>query len=312
MKFMESSTLNTEVFARLPDKWRKKGQPSEWGAANRAGADLECFLEGPAFDREGNLYLVDVPFGRIFRVSPSGEFDLACEYDGWPYAVKIHRDGRIFIADYRQGILLLDPGSGHLTPLLSRHLPRSFRGVNDMCFSRSGDLYFTDYGQSDLNDPTGRVFRLAGADPGGRLDILSAIVPGPNGLTLNPLDNVLYVAATRANAIWRMTLLPDGNVTKVSVFAYLNGGVGPDGMTIDSQGNVVVAHAGRGIVWIYSPHGELLHRIESCGSREITNVAYGEADMRTLFMTDAEGMILTAKLPVPGHTLFSHHATSSI
>jgi len=41
-------------------------------------------LEGPAFDREGNLYMVDIPYGRILRMSPRGDFDVAAEYDGWP------------------------------------------------------------------------------------------------------------------------------------------------------------------------------------------------------------------------------------
>jgi len=304
MQFPKLQVLGTEIFARLPDHFRKKGLASDWGNANRQGARLECFFEGPAFDRQGNLWLVDVPFGRIFRVTRSGEFELMSEYDGWPYAIKIHKDGRIFIADYRLGILVLDPHTGTVSSLLDRHLPRSLKGVNDMCFAKNGDLYFTDYGQSDLHDPSGRVYRLA--HESGRLDCLSAIVPGPNGLTLDPLEKTLYVAATRANAIWRMTLLPDGNVTKVSVFAHMNGGVGPDGMTIDSKGNVVVAHAGRGIVRIYSKHGEQLYRIESCVSHEVTNVAYGGDDMQTLFITDADGAILTARLPVPGHVLYSH------
>lgn len=304
VRFASQQTLNTEIFARLPERFRMKGKTSEWGNANRAGAKLGCFFEGPAFDRQGNLYLVDVPFGRIFRVSPQGEFDLVSEYDGWPYAIKIHKDGRIFIADYRLGILVLNPQSGAVSPLLPRYLPRSLKGVNDMCFARNGDLYFTDYGQSDLHDATGRVYRLG--NDGIRLDCLSAIVPGPNGLTLNVDENLLYVAATRANAIWRMTILPDGNITKVSVFAYLNGGVGPDGMTVDSVGNVVVAHAGRGIVWIFNKHGEILYRIESCVSHEVTNVAYGGDDMRTLYITDADGAIIIVRLPDPGKILFSH------
>lgn len=299
------TTVRTEVFARLPDRWRRK-EVSSWGNANRAGARLDCFLESPAFDRLGNLYVVDVPFGRIFRISPQGEFELVCEYDGWPYAVKVHRDGRLFVADYRLGLLVLAPSSGRIEPLLARHVPRSFKGLNDMAFARNGDLYFTDYGQTDLADPSGRVYRLAGARADGRLDCLLDNVPGPNGLALNPGENTLYVAATRANAVWRVTLLADGNVTKVSAFVHMDGGVGPDGVTTDSAGNVVVAHAGRGIVWVYSVHGELLHRIESCGSHELTNVAYGGADMKTLFITDASGLVLTARLPVAGHPLYSH------
>jgi gluconolactonase len=100
--------------------------------------------------------------------------------------------------------------------------------------------------------------------------------------------------------------MPDGTAVKVSVFAHLSGGVGPDGLTVDSQGNLVVAHAGRGIVWIYSTHGEILHRIESCGSHELTNVAYGGPEHKTLYITDAEGEILTARMPVPGRVLYSH------
>ena len=303
ISFPETKVYPTEVFARLPGQFRRKGQHSEWGNANRAGAALECFLESPAFDRMGNLYVVDVAFGRIFRVSPAGIFDLVCEYDGWPYGLKIHRDGRIFIADYRLGILLLDPASGKITPLVSRYLPVSLKGVNDLCFSKTGDLYFTDYGQTDLRDPTGRVFRLTA---GGKLECLLDFVPGPNGLTLNPAGNVLYIAATRANAVWRTSIMPDGSCVKVSVFAHLTGGVGPDGMTVDAEGNVVIAHAGRGIVWVYSTHGEVLCRIESCGSYELSNVAYGGPDLKTLFISDAEGEILTTRLPIAGHPLYSH------
>jgi gluconolactonase len=303
ISFPETKVYRTEIFARLPERYRRKGQHSEWGNANRAGAVLECFLESPAFDRSGNLYVVDVPFGRIFRVSPAGVFDLVCEYDGWPYGLKIHQDGRIFIADYRLGILLLDPASGKITPLVSRYLPVSLKGANDLCFSKTGDLYFTDYGQTDLRDPTGRVFRLTA---GGKLECLLDFIPGPNGLTLNPAGNVLYIAATRANAVWRASIMPDGSFVKASVFVHLSGGVGPDGMTVDAEGNIVVAHAGRGIVWVYSTHGDVLCRIESCGSYELSNVAYGGPDLKTLFITDAEGEILTTRLPVAGHPLFSH------
>jgi hypothetical protein len=58
--------------------------------------------------------MVDIPYGRILRMSPKGEFDVAAEYDGWPNGIAIHRDRRIFIADYRLGIMVLDPKSGRV------------------------------------------------------------------------------------------------------------------------------------------------------------------------------------------------------
>src|SRR3546814_1471118 len=70
--------------------------------------------------RDGNLYIVDIPFGRIFRLSPEKEFTLVAEYDGEPNGLKIHKDGRIFIADFKHGILQLDPETGKVTPHCER------------------------------------------------------------------------------------------------------------------------------------------------------------------------------------------------
>ena len=109
--------------------------------------------------------------------------------------LKIHRDGRIFVADYRNGLLRLDPGSGRVVPVLSRRNTERFKGLNDLTFAANGDLYFTDQGQTGLHDPTGRVYRLS---PDGKLDLLIVNVPSPNGLVLNLAENVLYVAVTAA------------------------------------------------------------------------------------------------------------------
>lgn len=299
----EPKRLATGVFASLPEHFRMRGRSSAWGDANRAGASLECFLEGPSFDRVGNLYLVDVPFGRIFRVRPDGTFELVTEYDGWPYGLKFHRDGRIFITDFKNGLLTLDPASGAVKPVLHPHTPRTLKGVNDLIFARNGDLYFTDYGQTDLHDPTGRVYRLK-AD--GRIECLSSVIPGPNGLVLNTEENLLFVAATRSNDIWRMTITPDGSIIKVSIFARLGGGVGPDGMAADTRGNVFVAHAGFGIVWGFSRKGEPIYRIDSCAGDEVTNLAFGGPDRKTLYITEADGHILTVELPDAGNPMFSH------
>ena len=54
----------------------------------------------------------------------------------------------------------------------------------------------------------------------------------------------------RGNAIWRVPLLPDGNITKVGIYVQLSGGVGPDGMAVDTAGGIAVAHVGAGQVWV--------------------------------------------------------------
>jgi sugar lactone lactonase YvrE len=60
---------------------------------------VECFLEGPCFDRDGNLWVLDIAFGRIFRIDPNGMWDLVIQYDGWPNGMKIRQDERLFIGD---------------------------------------------------------------------------------------------------------------------------------------------------------------------------------------------------------------------
>src|SRR6187399_3029624 len=167
--FAPPQLIETEVFAAVPQNLRKIHVPAERIAAGAGGVPAGSFLEGPSFDRVGNLYIVDIPYGRIFRISPQGKFDVVAEYDGEPNGLKIHKDGRIFIADHKQGLLLLDPRSGKVEVYLDRPYGERFKGLNDLVFARNGDLYFTDQGESGLHDPTGRLYRLRSD---GRLELL--------------------------------------------------------------------------------------------------------------------------------------------
>jgi gluconolactonase len=297
--------VQTEVFAELPAHLRKNGQQSEWMRGQPGGGGIvHSLLEGPSFDRAGTLYCVDCAFGRVFRVSPGGRFSVVAEYDGEPNGLKIHKDGRIFLADYKNGIMCLDPEGGIVTSVCQRYRVERLKAVNDLVFASTGDLYFTDQGLTGLHDPTGRVFRLRAA---GQLDLLLDCVPSPNGLVFDLSESTLLVAATRGNSVWRVPFMPDGTVAKVGIFIQMSGGHGPDGMALDEAGNLAVAHVGKGCVWLFSPDGEPLLRIESCRGKKVTNVAYGGPDRRTLFITEIDsGCILTARLEVPGRIMFSH------
>lgn len=295
--------IETRVFSRLPDALRVKGRRSAW-AFGKGNDHLHSFLEGPAFDRAGNLYLVDIPYGRILRVSPSGEWHVVTEYDGWPNGLAIHKDGRIFIADHLRGVLQLDPANGKVTPVLETVRREGFKGTNDLTFASNGDLYFTDQGQTGLEDPSGRVYRLR---PDGQIDRLIDTVPSPNGLVLSRDEKALLVAVTRANQIWKLPLHADGTTSKVGAFISLSGGGGPDGVALDDTGGIAIAHVGLGAVWLYDRLGEPVARIVSCESLAVTNLAFGGAENKTLFITESDsGTILQAEVPVAGRLLFSH------
>ena len=282
--------IETQVYSAMPAEFRRK-QRTEWADANRPGAMTDCFIEGPSFDAEGNLYVVDIPFGRIFKITPDKKWSLIVEYDGWPNGLKISRDGRILVADYRHGIMELDAQAGRMRKVLTWRNSESFKGCNDLHLAGNGDIYFTDQGQTGLHDPTGCVYRLK---TDGQLDCLINTGISPNGLVLDRDEAVLFVAMTRDNAVWRMPFMKDGSVSKVGRFCSLFGPSGPDGMTMDSAGRLFVAHASLGHVFVFAPNGELIARIKSCAGQSCTNVAIrGER----LYITESvTGTVLVADI----------------
>jgi len=295
------------VWTTMPEEFRRTGEIPDWAAANKPGHAVDCFLEGPSFDRDGNLYVTDIPYGRVFRISQDKSWTLVAEYDGWPNGLKIHKDGRIYITDYKYGIMRLDPATGKVTPYLTHRKSESFRGVNDLVFGTDGRMYFTDQGQTGMHDPTGRVYRYDMET--GALDMLIGNAPSPNGLVLNPEQNSLYVAVTRGNGVWRVPLFPDGGTSKVSIFVTLAGGVsGADGMAVDSEGRLFVCDAGNGCAWVFSKWGEPVYRVRSrTGGRSTTNIAFGGSENRHVFITESDtGNILTAEMDVPGEPMYSH------
>lgn len=114
------------------------------------------------------------------------------------------------------------------------------------------------------------------------------------------------MAVTRGNAVWRGPLLPDGSVSKVGVFRSFFGTSGPDGLAVDVDNRLVVAHASLGGAFVLNSRGEVTHFVRSPTGNTITNVAFRPGSDQ-LVMTDSErGVVLTATLPCKGAPLFSH------
>lgn len=262
------------------------------------------FLEGPSFDRNGNLYVVNSYAGQILRIRPDKRIEVAAEYDGIPNGLKIHKSGEIFIADRKNGIMRMDPVSGKVTAFIGRdRLMPDYKGVNDLFFRSNGDLYFTDQGSTDLRDPTGRVFRYSAS---GKLDMLLNNVPSPNGIVMNPAETHLFVAVTFGPQVWRCGILADGSVDRLGAFQTFSGGYsGPDGMAMDTDGGLAVAVNRLGSVFLFDRQGEPTWRIRSAAGLMTTNLAYGGPDKKQVYITEAEtGSILVADVPVTGQTMY--------
>lgn len=209
--FAAPPAVTAEVFAEIPERYRKRGAANHWIDVQFPGQDIPSFLEGPCFDAHGNLWVVDIPWGRLFRIEPDGTVDLAFEYDGHPNGLKFLPDGRALIADGQNGLMVFDPVHATIEPYLTRDLLEPFLGLNDLTVATNGDIWFTDMGLSGLQNPNGRLFRLS-AD--GRLDCMLDGLPSPNGLVLNKAETVLYLACTRTNAVWKCPIMPDGSLAR--------------------------------------------------------------------------------------------------
>jgi gluconolactonase len=304
MMFAAPPRIEADVFVKIPAALGISGRKSVWADIQFNGAETPTFLEGPSFDRDGNLWVVDIPWGRLLKITPAGEVSVGAQYDGEPNGLKFHKDGRAFICDHKNGIMVFDPATGEVKPFLERSSLERFKATNDLVFASNGDIYFTDQGQTSLADPTGRLYRLR---VDGRLECLLANIPSPNGLVLNKAENVLFLAVTRANAIWKITLLGNGEIAKVGTYIQMSGGNGPDGLAIDDDDNLAVCHVGFGAVWLFSARGEPMLRIDAPEGLLTTNCAYGGVDNKTLYITESKtGTVLSAPMPVAGRLMYSH------
>jgi gluconolactonase len=301
MWLIPPAVIPARFFASLPAAFRHPRR-TPWSDANRAGAVIDSFLEGPCFDAAGRLHVTDIPNGRIFRIDGPGEWLLLAEYGGWPNGMQPAgaglQAGAMLVTDYRHGLLRLDPASGTMTPVLETVLSEGFRGLNDLVVAEDGAVLFTDQGQTGLQDPSGRVFRL-GTD--GRLDRLIANGPSPNGIALNAAGTHCYVAMTRACEVWRFALRPDAVVGKAGCFARVPAGAsGPDGLAVDAHDRLFIANPGHGQVWVADPHGVITHRVDCTAfGRHTTNCCFAP-DGRTLLITESgSGQVLAADIPPP-------------
>ncbi len=286
------------LYSSMPATLRRTGVRSEWADVNQGGRLADSFLEGPVLGPDGSLYVTDIPFGRVLCIDARGDWSLVGEWDGEPNGMKFLSPTELLVTDYKNGLVVLDIRSGQVRPYLARRNSERFKGVNDLVFDSQGNLYFTDQGQTGLHDPTGRVYRLR---PDGRLDLLLANVPSPNGIVLSNDERFLFVAATRGNCVWRMPLLPDGSVSKAGQFFTSHGPSGPDGLAMDESGRLIVANPGLGRVWVLNMQGEPDEVLLGPRGASLTNVAFGGPDRKTLFCTDAtHGEVLMCQMPVAG------------
>jgi sugar lactone lactonase YvrE len=123
------------------------------------------FLEGPLFDNEGALWLVEVLGGWLSRVEGDKVVRIVqATPDSQPQGTALHKDGRIFITDRCLGVWTYEPKSKKVDLLIRYYHGQPFKGPNDLTFDDDGNLYFTDAWQTGADDPSGALFMAEGCE----------------------------------------------------------------------------------------------------------------------------------------------------
>ena len=283
--------------------------------------------EGPAWHPKGDLYFTGG--GRITRRDADGVNHIFRE-GGGP-GLLFDQKGRLVATDSRNRRVTRTELDGSLTVLADRYEGKRFNSPNDLTIDSKGRIYFSDprYGNRDsmeMTDSGGRmvegVYRIDA--PGVVTRMIGAEVERANGVLVSPDDNFLYVADNNNNKVggarklWQFRLRPDGSVDPKSRKMIFNweDGRGPDGLKMDRKGRLYVAGGltkpnppfepstkFKGGVYVLSDKGKLL-RFIPVPTDEVTNVAFGGRDLKTLYIT-AGGTLWSVAVKTPGRVVFN-------
>ena len=279
--------------------------PRAAGAQAPEVAIAVAFTEGPAVDRDGNVYFTEMVSQRIMKLSTAGVLSTFRERSNGANGLLIDPQNRLVACEgaesQRTGVLeklrpqitRTDLRTGAMEVLADNYQGKPFVGPNDVTIDGKGRLYFTDL-------TGGAVYRIDA--PGQVTRILAAPdIQRPNGIQISPDDRQLYLieangAAGGARMIRAYDLRADGTVANMRVHYNFYPGRSADGMSIDTEGNLY-ASAGmnqlRGTsetldtktgIYVISPQGKLLKFIP-IPEDFITNNAFGGPDMKTLYVT---------------------------
>lgn len=307
---------------RVPIPAPERGLPTAIAEPYFKVSDGDIALEGPAFDRDGNLVFVDIYGGRILRLSPDRQLaTVHAEQDLHPAGIAIHRDGRIFVAcvgtlnaagHFHNGSLIaLDPDGGDRRTIIP---PEAGYVVDDLVFDAEGGIYFTDF-RGGSTDPRGGVYYVT-PDFAAVRPVLPNLCAA-NGVALSPDGRVLWATEYCLNRLHRIELAAPGVVARHGgTVPYHFIGRAPDSMRTDSAGNVYVAMNWQGRVMVFSPFGMPIGQILLPGRDDdlwlkSTSLAL-MPDSRELFIVSRDvvggngAMIFSARGPAPGFRMFSH------
>jgi gluconolactonase len=288
--------------------------------------------EGKKEGNSGYLLFTDIPGAVVWKLTPDGKASVYLDKTGyqgpevWRWGgtqnngfertdprfeefsmigadgLTVDRQGRLILATFAGRSLMRVEKNGKRTVLADSYQGHRFGGPNDVVVKSDGAIYFTDtYGSFRLREKDPRKeldFTGVFMWKDGKLALLVKDMPMVNGLAFSPDEKYLYVNGSRENYVNRYEVLPDGTLTNGKLFIDLSKeterGI-TDGLRVDTKGNLY--ETGPGGVWIISPEGKHLGTIRA--PEQATNVGFGDADKKTLYIAARTG-IYKIRVLTPG------------
>lgn len=249
-------------------------------------ADGFSFTEGPAADKEGNVYFTDQPNDRILVWTVNGELKTFLNPTGRANGLYFDHHGNLLsCSDMDNELWSITPAGNH-TVLVKDYDGKRLNGPNDLWVHPGGGIYFTDplykrdYWTRDpaMQQDGQHVYYLTPDRQ--RVTRVDDQLVQPNGIIGSPDGKLLYVADIGDRKTYVYDIRSDGSLANRRLFTSM----GSDGMTIDRQGNIYLT--GRGVT-VFNPQGEQIEHIP-VEAGWTANVCFGGKDMKTLFITASE------------------------
>jgi len=235
-------------------------------------------IEGPNFDKSGNLYVVNFQKdGTIGLVHPDGSVELfvTLPQGSTANAIQFDAAGNMLLADFTgHNILRVNMKTKEITVFCHND---QFNQPNDICINKKGQLFASD---PSWKTSTGKLWRI---EPDGKAILLTAEMGTTNGIELSPDEKILYVNESVQHNIWAFDVDGQGNISNKRLFHKFDD-FGMDGMKCDRDGNLYVCRHGKGTIAIFSSSGKLLREVALKG-KKVSNIVFGGKDGRTCYLT---------------------------
>lgn len=280
------------------------------------------FPEGPAIGPDGSVYLVELGGGRVSAVSPSGETRVFAHVGGSPNGGAFGPDGALYVCNNggrhpAAASTDNEPGAGDAPETIQRVAPDGTVSVvvseidgvglnapNDICFDGHGGYYFSDPTWEFSEDGMAGPGSICYVDRDGRASRVHTGLRFPNGVGLSADRRALLITESSTGDIWALSIEGAGVTGEIRRFGSCGAGALPDGFALDQTGRVLVAGHGTDQIYVFDADGNLESTVPLGAGAGPSNVCFGGAEHRTVFVTAANsGDLLAFEWPIPGDRL---------